>query len=83
VKQQLVQLARERIAANILPRTGKFRTFGGTGSGKPCALCGEIIPSDIVEIIAERDDDHAEFVFHARCHAAWLAAFDGATVELP
>jgi hypothetical protein len=83
VNEQLVLLARERIADNSLPRTGKFRTFGGPGSGKPCALCREIIPSDLVEIIVESDDGHAEFIFHARCHAAWLVAFGGATVELP
>jgi len=83
VKEQLVQLARERIADNSLPRTGTFRTFGGTGSGKPCALGREIIPSDVIEIIVEYDDRHAEIIFHARCHAAWLVAFGSATIQLP
>jgi hypothetical protein len=82
MKEDLVQLARERIADHSLPRTGKFRTWGGQGNGNPCALCREIIPPDLVEIIVEPDNGHADIVFHARCHAAWLAAFEGATIEL-
>jgi hypothetical protein len=31
----------------------------------------------------ECDDGQAEFIFHARCHTAWLVALGGATVELP
>jgi hypothetical protein len=70
----ILELARERIANGSLPLMKRFRTFGGSGSGQPCALCGATIGPDGMEINVESEDESLEFAFHVRCQAAWLLA---------
>ena len=74
VNPDILQLAHERVADESLPLMDRFRTFGGPGSGQPCALCGTTIARDGMEIDVESEDESLALTFHVKCHAAWLVA---------
>lgn len=74
VDPDILQLARERVANGTLPRVTRFRTFGGPGSGCPCALCGTTIQAASLEILVEAADEPLTLVFHVKCQAAWQVA---------
>ncbi|HEY1725069.1 MAG TPA: hypothetical protein VGF89_06585 [Steroidobacteraceae bacterium] len=65
--------ARARISEGRLPCPHQFRTWGGRGSNRPCALCDTAIRPDEVEyeIEAPEDDGARLFHFHILCHNAW------------
>src|SRR5678816_2376603 len=53
----LREKAREAIRSGKLPARKPSRMFGGTGSEKPCALCGDIVPRDQPELEMELTRD--------------------------
>ena len=68
--------AREVIRTGKLPSRPPDHTWGGTGAGAPCTVCGETVTKDQLEIEAEfaRDGDNPgldKFHVHVRCFAAW------------
>jgi hypothetical protein len=58
-----------------LPRVKAARTWGGTGSGAPCELCGAAILSNEpeLEIELESAPSDTSLRFHRQCHALWDA----------
>ncbi len=65
--------ARERIRQGRLPRGKPARTWGGLGSGLPCALCDAAILGSEPEFELQLDlSAPAESVrLHRECHAVW------------
>jgi hypothetical protein len=65
--------AREAIYHGRLPGTRPDRTtWFGTGSGAACAVCGETVNRDHIEL--EIEFKHAElgkYTFHTKCFSAW------------
>jgi hypothetical protein len=72
-EQELQVRARERIREGVLPCPHHYRTWGGRGSDRPCALCDVAIARDQVEyeIEAAGDDGLRLYHFHILCHNAW------------
>lgn len=69
------EAARQAIRAGKLPSRPPDRTWGGAGSGCPCAICGHPVTPDEVEIELEfatesGRSDHG-FHVHQRCLSAW------------
>ena len=59
-----------------LPRVKAVRTWGGSGSGAPCELCGSPILASEPELEIELDltaDTTPTLRFHRQCHALWDA----------
>jgi len=75
-EQQIRGIIREKLQKGSLPRRQSDRTWGGRGSGRPCAVCDQEIPSSVSEI-EDRDDDGNPLVFHARCHSLLSQERDG------
>lgn len=68
--------AREVIRIGKLPSRRPDRTWGGGGFGTPCAVCGEPITKDQLELAMQfaHDGDNPrldKFHVHFRCFAAW------------
>jgi len=68
--------AREVIRTGKLPSRPPDNTWGGTGAGAPCPVCGEIVTKDQLEIEVEFSHDGNnpgldKFHIHVRCFAAW------------
>ena len=68
--------AREAIRSGKLPTRAPNRTFGGIGTGKTCAVCGEVLTAQQMEFEIEFNrlgdgsgTDH--YFLHPRCFAAW------------
>jgi hypothetical protein len=64
--------AREAVRTGKLPSRRPDRTWGGPGVGAPCAVCGEPVKRDQLEleIQFERDGDTPgldKFHIHVRC----------------
>lgn len=78
MKDQCVppEVVRQAIQTGKLPRRRPERTWGGTGSGCPCAVCGRPVTRDEVEIeleFAGGDDGRSEggLRVHVSCLSAW------------
>jgi hypothetical protein len=72
----LRERARERLRAGKLPVRAPDRTFGGAGNGEPCAVCGQLITRDQLELEIDVNRSGATsgtdtYHFHTRCFAAW------------
>ena len=70
----LRQKAGAAIRAGMLPRQHQVSTWGGPGSGAPCAVCGDLVPRDGLGIELEfRDTDGPLELrhLHIQCFAAW------------
>lgn len=65
--------ARELMSAGKLPRDKAIRTWGGSGSGLPCELCGAPIESSQPEFEIQLDlaPGSRSYRFHRTCHAVW------------
>lgn len=74
MKPELLQLAHARVADGSLPHMERFRTYGGPGTGQPCALCRGTISRESLEILVESETDSSTLIFHVKCQAAWLVA---------
>ena len=69
-------LARLALQAEKLPRRDPDRTWGGTGVGITCAICGQSITATDVECAMRYASDGGtprvdQFHLHLRCFAAW------------
>ena len=70
------------MATGVLPSSAPARSWGGPGSGEPCALCdATIAPGQLefeLEFPAGDGDGGAPLAatcrFHAQCFDAWLQA---------
>jgi hypothetical protein len=75
-EQILRDKAREAIRARKLPKRRPNRASSGPGGGEPCAICGEPIKRDQMELElafirngrSPRVESHH---LHLRCFAAW------------
>jgi hypothetical protein len=70
----------------VLPRVPPLRTWGGSGSGELCPVCGDFIEPAEKELeleFATADDGSAvrEFHLHLPCFAAWDIARQSAADE--
>jgi hypothetical protein len=82
---------REAIHAGKLPDRSPERTWGGSGSGEQCMICGRCVSPDDVEYEVEfaTDDQRsppAAYHAHARCFLAWESecrALDSEPPNLP
>ncbi len=65
--------ARERMRQGKLPHHKAARTWGGLGSGLPCALCDAAILSNEPEFELQLDlsDPSQSVRFHRLCHSIW------------
>jgi|SRR5947209_8980195 len=68
--------AREAIRLGKLAMRSPDRTMGGPGCGEVCALCGETLGRNQMELEAEfRQDGEApevhKYHLHPRCFMAW------------
>jgi hypothetical protein len=67
------------IHADILPRVGPQRSWGGDGSGQVCPVCGRSIEPAEKELelefaTAAGEDAVLEFHMHLPCFVAWECA---------
>jgi hypothetical protein len=71
-------VALEAIRAGKLPARSPTKTWGGQGSGSPCAICGEQLRPDDLELeleFATNDGTRREsYLVHVGCSSAWDAA---------
>ncbi len=74
--ETLRQRARDWVREGRLPQAPGARTWGGTGSGSACALCGrEVTSSDTeIEVELELAGSAASVHFHRSCHHLWEQA---------
>jgi hypothetical protein len=67
--------AREAMKTGRLPDHRPERVWGGLGSGKPCAVCGEAVDKDDVELELQFASDQVaaatSYHVHAKCFGAW------------
>ena len=81
VEQDLRRRALEALHEETLPRIRPMRTWGGSGSGALCPVCGRFIePADMeLELEFATPDGGKlmrEFHLHLMCFAAWEIARD-------
>jgi hypothetical protein len=72
----LREKARDAIRTGKLPVRSPDRTLGGSGCGEVCAMCGETLRRDQMELEAEfKLDDEVlgldKYHLHPRCFTAW------------
>jgi hypothetical protein len=72
----LHEKARRAIQAGTLPARWPESTWGGPGVGVECAICGEVVKHDEVELETEfaGDGDNPDVDkrhFHVHCFAVW------------
>jgi len=70
----LRQKARAAIRSGKLPTRRPDRTWGGRGSGTPCAICDLAVHRDEMELELEfvAAGRHAKVMHvHTKCFAAW------------
>ena len=72
----LAQKARDAICNGALPARTANRTFGGPGNGAICAVCGEPVTSNQMELEIEFNRHGAtpgldRYHLHTKCLAAW------------
>jgi hypothetical protein len=73
----LVDMARTRIAAGVLPTSCPDKTLGGISGGATCSVCLRAIPKGSLEIEAALFGSAGAakpFVMHPACYAAWSTA---------
>jgi hypothetical protein len=80
----LREKAREAIQNGKLPTRSPDSTMGGPGCGEACALCGETLPRNQMELEAvfRQDGEIPEthkYHLHPRCFAAWECEREGRT----
>jgi hypothetical protein len=68
------ELARQILLAGRLPRGDPDRTWGGSGGGEACAVCGQPVMSTETEYeiqFVRPNTTPDRFSLHIRCFAAW------------
>ena len=73
LESELRGLARELIREGRLPDRAPARVWGGAGSERPCAVCGDVIPASDMEYETDAllGNRLQTLHFHFICHAAW------------
>ena len=69
---KLIELARQRIAEEVLPPAPPKVILGGDSEGTACSLCRAALAPRTPEI--EIDCGGATYVFHPPCDSAWSTA---------
>jgi hypothetical protein len=69
---------RAKFVSGDLPTQHPTRTWGGPGTGQPCAVCDELIDEGSAEIEAASADGKHRF-YHARCYSLLAAERDKRT----
>jgi hypothetical protein len=72
----LRQMAREALRSGLLPARAPDRTFGGSGSGAACTICGELVRPNQVgfEVEYQRHGINPgldRYELHPKCLRAW------------
>jgi len=67
--QTTVEKILAKMSDGLLPVQEPKKTWGGYGSGNPCAACDEPILPHLVE--HEVDLESTTLLFHAACDAMW------------
>jgi hypothetical protein len=69
----------------IPTRVPRPHILGGQGSGRPCAICGEVMWATQLETEAHVATDGGVEIFHlhALCEAAWRLELLGPSEETP
>lgn len=70
-EDSLRSIARQRIAAGLLPVIFPRSLQAGYGSGKHCCLCEQPIEPHQVEYEVTDDRNDHPLSFHLACHAIW------------
>lgn len=82
----LRERAREAIESGKLPARSPDRIMGGPGCGDACALCGETVWRNRMELEPEfRDGEAPElhtYHLHPRCFMAWECEREGSSAGL-
>jgi hypothetical protein len=68
---QLLALARARLADGQLPVVISTRVDAGYGVGHACTLCNQLITRAHTEYDVRPEPAGSVLVFHLRCHQAW------------
>lgn len=67
--------APEATNTGTLPDHRPARLWGGPGSGEPCAVCGDAVDKEDVELELQFTSDEGagatNYHVHARCFGAW------------
>ena len=87
---ELEECIRRLVRGGRLPGQHPTRIWGGSGSGQSCAVCGERLQKNEMELelqfAAYRDCHTTTFVVHPRCFVAFetqVRANGGSTRVLP
>jgi hypothetical protein len=86
VEDDLRRKALVAMQLEVLPRVPPLRTWGGSGSGELCPVCGDFIEPADKELELEFATAHdgsavREFHLHLPCFAAWDIARQSAADE--
>ncbi len=65
-----LEVARQKLRAGDLP-CDHDKTWGGSGTGYPCSLCGEAITPQGIEYEVEHGNPPRLQQFHAHCFWVW------------
>lgn len=68
---ELRRRAREEIRKGRLPQSPPASMWGGSGSGLPCAVCGDSIRPDQVEYETTDPRCGDSLRLHMQCHTVW------------
>jgi hypothetical protein len=68
-ESELRHHARVAIARGTLPCEESDHIYGRRGSGEPCALCHEVIPTDVIAYWTPVQGRILQF--HIQCYKAW------------
>ena len=67
------EMIRIKLDNGMLPKDAPPKLWAGTGSGKACSACEELIAPAQHEYELQYDDARASIRFHLRCHGLWEA----------
>lgn len=86
-ESELRRKAREVIQAGGMPERRPGRTWGGPGGGGECAICGDALAFDEMELELEfapvsDGEDQLKRCVHVHCFAAWELELQSADARL-
>lgn len=72
----------ERLRSRTRPAPHEYQTIGGCGSGRVCAWCGAVIPTNRMEVEVQYGPESGmdSLALHVKCFSAWIGTAGG--VEL-
>jgi hypothetical protein len=71
---QILALAQERIRSGQLPTTLPTKIWAGSGDGRRCTVCEEVISSSEqqYQFRLPGAGGHSDYRLHFSCHQAWI-----------